>query len=778
MKFVRHHIPALLVLAILAPPLYANLPATYDLRNIGGQNFVTSVKSQIGGTCWTFGTMASIESNLLMTGAWTANGETGEPNLAEYHLDWWNGFNANSNSDTSLPQGLVVHNGGDYRVATAYLSRGDGAVRDSDGQSYNPPPAYRASGYHYYYPRHVEWYTVGDDLSRIDRVKQAVMAHGVVCTAISYQSQFLAGGYNFYQPPGDPHLPNHSVAIVGWNDNRDTQAPLNGAWLCKNSWGAGWGLNGYFWVSYYDKVAGQDPEMGAVSFQDVEPMPFAHVYYHDLHGWRDTLETAAHAFNAFVATDLEQLEAVSFFTAADDVGYTVTVYDRFEGGVLLDPLASTSGFLECEGFHTIDLDPPVVIPAGDDFFIAVEFTAGGHPYDRSSEVPVLLCGDNTRVWVPSAAEPGQSFYQDDRAWVDLTDLDDSANFCIKGLANPYVPVAIDFPDGVPIALDPRLPNIITVSITPGGEAYVPDTATFHYRYADGDFQTVPLTSIGNDLYTASLQPTDCSTITEFFVSALGSAGNMAYLPRLAPDDVFAAQPGNAHLGLDDDFELDHRWDVVNEDVAAGGWVRAVPARGMGEPGSDFDGSGLCYLTGDGIDLDGGPTLLVSPTFDLAGAYTCTLSYARWFQTFNGSFDRLYVEATDDGGDTWTEVEMVRYNTEWESVQLELLDFIDPTDEVRVRFRVSDNPDDSTTEAAVDAFRIDWITCSDAFLLGDMNCDDIVSAADIDPFVTALTNGEAGYQAAFPDCNYLNADVNGDGVVSAADIDPLVQLLTQ
>lgn len=423
-----------------AEPLKTEIPAKFDLREKG---FVTSVKSQTGGTCWTHSTAAALESNLLVTGNWKSAGEAGEPDLAEYHLDWWNGFNQNYNPDTApAKNGLTVHEGGDYLVASSYLSQ-RGAVRNTDGQSYQTRPDQAKDSYHYYYPRHIEWIASDEDdiTLKTKKIKEAVMQQGAVGTALAWSSSFYdPGSFSFYQPKSNSALPNHAVTIVGWDDAKKTKASKPGAWLIKNSWGAGWGQNGYFWISFYDKVAGVHPDMGAVSFRDVVPVAFDRAYTLDSHGWRDTKKDALIAMNVFKAQKapegkIEYIKAVSFYTTEHMSEYKIRVYRSFEKGVLGGEVALAGGVEKLKGMHTADLDREVPVHEGEDFFVVVELSIGGSAYDKTSDVPVLLCvTKQPKTIVKSKASKGQSLYFVKDAWKDLNDHDATANFAIKALS--------------------------------------------------------------------------------------------------------------------------------------------------------------------------------------------------------------------------------------------------------------------------------------------------------------------------------------------------------
>ena len=326
------------------------------------------------------------------------------------------------------------------------------------------------------------------------------------------------------------------------------------------------------------------------------------------------------------------------------------------------------------------------------------------------------------------------------------------------------------PDGLPEYLAPGEPTTFAVQIANGAEDYVPGSGLLHYRYDGGSFQTVPLEHNTGNLYDATLPAAGCDATPEFYISAEGDGGTTVLKPKTAPAVVYTATIGTFTMIMEDDFETDLGWTVQNSSVADGPWERGVPSGSSGargDPPNDSDGSGRCYITGNGYDqdLDGGPTRLLSPVLDLSGGGDYTVSYARWLRSYNGTLDQMVVEISDNDGGSWTTVETVPDSSGWTEHSFNVADYVGPTALVRVRFTVSDNPNDSVTEGGIDAFTVAAFQCVDVGN-GDFEPDDDVDLADFAAFQRCF--GETDVSSN-PTCQ--PGDMNGD---KAIDLDDYVE----
>ena len=271
------HLPGPLDLSHLAGQAGArltntSLPSSYDLRTYGR---VTAVRNQSTcGSCWTFATFGSLESDLL-TGE---SRDLSENNLKNLHgFDW------------------TPCAGGNGNMSMAYLTRWDGPINESD-DSYRATDA-NTSPAGLTPQKHVQNVLIlagrGSALTN-DALKTAVMTYGAIHTSMTWDDAAYNAGSAAYYYSGSASL-NHDVTLVGWDDNYSATnfktAPAgDGAFLIKNSWGSSWGQSGYFWISYYDsKYALAAGTLSYVWMGSETTANYTRQYSYDPLGWVSSL---------------------------------------------------------------------------------------------------------------------------------------------------------------------------------------------------------------------------------------------------------------------------------------------------------------------------------------------------------------------------------------------------------------------------------------------------------------------------------------------------------
>ena len=146
------------------------------------------------------------------------------------------------------------------------------------------------------------------------------------------------------------------------------------------------------------------------------------------------------------------------------------------------------------------------------------------------------------------------------------------------------------------------------------------------------------------------------------------------------------------------MESGTNWVTANTAITDGAWERGIPAGdgNRGDPTTDYDGSGSCWLTGNragNSDVDGGPTVLTTPAINAgAGNGSTIASYAVWFYNENtADSDRVKVEISSDNGATWRFVHNIGSTNGWKVFAFRVTDFAVCTSQMKLRFTTSDNP---------------------------------------------------------------------------------------
>jgi hypothetical protein len=290
-----------------------------------------------------------------------------------------------------------------------------------------------------------------------------------------------------------------------------------------------------------------------------------------------------------------------------------------------------------------------------------------------------------------------------------------------------------------------------------------------------------MTEVAPNVYDAVFPAMPCGVRVHYYVSVEDTTGQRHTSPFDAPNQTFEANTSSYIDVWVDDFEADRGWTVDNQNLQTGAWERDVPIppTRVQEPPRDFDGSGQCYVTGNtpGQDVDGGPTYLISPVIDMSDGRDFGVQFALWHATNEPRVDFVTIDVSNNDGNTWITMETREGNSsqpEWVLLEYLVGDFVQQTDRMRFRVGIVDQPNNSVTEGGLDAFKVRVSDCP-SHRDGDLNCDGVIDAFDIEPFILALTD-PPGYAARFPDCDRNLADINGDDEVNAFDIEPFIGLL--
>ena len=381
------------------------LPARYNLAENG---FVTDVKNQQdSGNCWAFAALASLETCVLKASNKTFNFSVENmKNLIEMYSAYGWKRETNEGGYNGMPMGYLASWLGPVNATLdPFDDKGTlSPLLDSEMHIQNI----------YVLPARTSY-------TDNDAIKEAILKYGGLYASYYHSAGYLNSKTNAYYDPYTGNG-NHAITVVGWDDNYSKNnfytAPAgDGAFIVKNSWGSSWGDNGYFYISYYDRVLfAVNKDNQAFTYILNDTVRYTKNYQYDVAGMTDYLITGKKTVwyqNIYNATGNEVIAAVStFFNTTVDYEISIYVNDVLQ--------LTQNGRHEGSGYYTIPLKEYVPVAVGDIFKIVVKLA---NPQNGYAAVPISEQLSTTRCYYA----PGVSYFSNDgKKWTDLYDYSASA----------------------------------------------------------------------------------------------------------------------------------------------------------------------------------------------------------------------------------------------------------------------------------------------------------------------------------------------------------------
>lgn len=426
----------------IATSVSAESAESYDLRT---ENQITSAKNQLPfGTCWDFAGTAAAESTILKQGL------EDDIDLSEEAILWnacgnyimngygWHNLSKNDGGYSNMVCGVLSSIG-------AYLESDVPYSTDENKEYYfeeNLPTSLKTASADY-----LATDIVYVDTSNKDEIKEAIKNYGAVVTSWHDTGEYRDDIPAYWNPTIQDN--NHSITVVGWDDNYPRENFLeiegnlpknNGAWLIKNSYGTDFGDNGYFWISYEDAslfvmdnvfyspsyafksirkidddtYTFQYDEFGAVSSIKDNDCMWANVY--DFSQGKPYLNAVT-----FESVDAKGKEYSIYYAPVDEDGKPITSADKM---TLLK--AET---VEHNGYTTVNLDSSFELPQ-EKGAVVISFSG-----ETSIGIDTALIAYGRGKFTPAKLNSGESFQIKDGNIMDLGLSTQRCNITLKAVTS-------------------------------------------------------------------------------------------------------------------------------------------------------------------------------------------------------------------------------------------------------------------------------------------------------------------------------------------------------